>query len=246
MPFVSGSIQQIQARALDAPDQYDNTHKLALKINDTYYDFGGAKGERFSVKKGQNWVDLDVGDEVEFQYTTRDYNGKTYFNAKRSQVTLVAKGSGKAPEAPTPKPATGAASHAPPASVTAPRASSGGTDWARKDAGAAASASIDKAIRYFGIVGFPEVNPPHGDFNRNMEAILNVARHMNRLTTTLLEEILTGPPKAVETPAPVSKAETSVPKPAARAPAKKAAPRDTMASVGENRWEDEELDEAPF
>lgn len=237
MPHCKGVIQQIQVRELAAPDQYDNVAKLALKINDLYYDFGGAKSDKFTIKQGKDWIELSEGDTVEFMHTEREYKEKTYRDAKRSQVTLVAKGSGKAPEAPKAAPATNGAAKAASA-PTARTTASGGTDWARKDAGAAASASIDKAIRYFGIVGFPEVNPPHGDFNRNMEAILNVARTMNGLTTTLLEEILAGGIKAEAKPESVVKAEA----PKATAPKKAAA---KPAPALRESWEDEE-DEIPF
>jgi hypothetical protein len=77
--------------------------------------------------------------------------------------------------------------------VTAPK-----TDWAKKDAGAAASSSVDKAIRI--LIATGEITQA-GDEGYNLAQIKRLASDMQRIVTELRDEFLDGPPAAKPAPA---------------------------------------------
>ena len=161
-----GKIEQIFIKALPTPDKYENTHRASIKLDDgEWYQMGSLKKPSFDVQDDDGkWKALGEGSEVLIKY---EQNGD-WRNSNRSKMTVLEFVEGDS----TPK--TGSAS------TSSSGSSSGGTDWARKDAGAAASASIDKAIAFLSEVG--------GEWGE--DDILPVARRMQKMVKTLADEIL--------------------------------------------------------
>ena len=126
---------------------------------------GSLKKPSFDVQDDDGkWKALGEGSEVLIKY---EQNGD-WRNSNRSKMTVLEFVEGDS----TPKAVS--------ASTSSSGSSSGGTDWARKDAGAAASASIDKAIAFLSEVG--------GEWGE--DDILPVARRMQKMVKTLADEIL--------------------------------------------------------
>jgi hypothetical protein len=242
MPFLSGVVEKVFSKEKPEPDQFGNGFRHAMRIegHDFWIGLGDGKKAEVTVKDGKSFRALTEGSKVEFLYTERaGNNGNVFRDAKKTGIKVLEWGEGSnqaSQHAPPSRGQAASAAAAPaskPASASAARTGasggSGGTDWVRKDAGAAASASIDKAIRYLTATGLLD------GMVADYDDILKVAREMNRLTTTLLEEILNGGIK-VETPAPVAQVETP---PTPKAAAKKAAPAPVKT------WEEEDS-EVPF
>ena len=240
MAYASGKIAKIFSKEIP-PDNFDNTYKVSFKLEDDerWFNLQAGKRQGINLKDGaKGYREVFVGSEVEFMHGEREYQGKIYNDLKASAIKVKSWGAGTAPEATQTRPA---ASQGQPATTTAaspavartgaPAAS--GTDWAKKDAGAAASASIDKALQYIiNTNGFVAPTP-----EGNYANLLNVARDMQGLVLKLQQEILEGAkpaPKEPERPASV---------PAAKKAVAKAAP---PPPAPEGNWEEEEEDSIPF
>jgi hypothetical protein len=227
---VQGIVEAVSVKALAAPDRFENTHKHGLKVGDTWYDFGGSKMDAFCVKDDEGkWKQLGKGSEVLIKF---EQNGN-FNNSKKTWLTVLSLVEGDKPSA-TPQAearrtvaVTGGASTAP---ITAPKAPSAsqsvsgrssrtGTDWAKKDAGAAASASVDKAIALLAAAE----NLSEYSFDECFARIEHVARNMQRIVLKLAEEILAGSqskaaepekpklsPKPAPKPKPPARTETQV------------------------------------
>ena len=200
-----GKIEQIFIKALPTPDKYENTHRASIKLDDgEWYQMGSLKKPSFDVQDDDGkWKALGEGSEVLIKY---EQNGD-WKNSNRSKMTVLEFVEGDS----TPK--TSSAS-----TGFSGSSSGGGVDWARKDAGAAASASIDKAIALLSTGNF-------GDWAEG--DILPLARTMQGLVKILADEILS------EGKAPAKKAAAkSKPKPEPK--------------VSDSEADDEWDDEIPF
>lgn len=162
-----GKIEQIFIKALPTPDKYENTHRASIKLDDgEWYQMGSLKKPSFDVQDDDGkWKALGEGSEVLIKY---EQNGD-WRNSNRSKMTVLEFVEGGS----TPKTSS--------ASTSFSGSSSGGTDWARKDAGAAASASIDKAIALLSTGNF-------GDWGEG--DILPLARRMQEMVKNLAYDIL--------------------------------------------------------
>ena len=241
MAYASGKIAKIFSKEIP-PDNFDNTYKVSFKLEDDerWFNLQAGKRQGINLKDGaKGYREALVGSEIEFMHGERPYNGKIYNDLKASAIKVKSWGSAsqeapqKALAASQAQPATTPAAAPSVARTSAPVAS--GTDWAKKDAGAAASASIDKALAYLVAIDAFANSGTEEDY----DLILLTARDMQGLVLKLQQEILDsanlkGPaPKEPERPASV---------PAAKKAVAKAAP---PPPAPEGNWEEEE-DEIPF
>lgn len=152
MELIQGVVEKILFKDLGEEDQWGNTHRLSIKVGDHWIGFGkkkpNARGDlKVAIKKGAGWEDVEEGDEIGIVAT--ESNG--YLNGKTGDIKMVKKasasGTGRPSDSSSPRQAT--ASNAGQNKQNA----GGGVDWARKDAGAAASASVDKAIAVLSAAG---------------------------------------------------------------------------------------------
>lgn len=143
MAATSGIISRVSIKDT-TPDNYGNDKLKSFQIegDEKWYGLGKSKGDTINVKKGKDYVPVVVGDEIEFFYEESEYNGKTYYNAKSSQIKLVAKGTGQAQAAAksAPKPA---------ASAPARSANTGGSSGAKPpyEAGIKVGHAINNAVQ---------------------------------------------------------------------------------------------------
>lgn len=87
MPKYSGKVVKVFSKALDKPDNYENTHRHSLELEDLgWVAFGSSKQDSFIVKDDNGkWKVLGAGSEVVFKYTE---NGQ-YKNAKKSDLVVM-------------------------------------------------------------------------------------------------------------------------------------------------------------
>jgi hypothetical protein len=156
MNLIQGIVEKVYFKDLGGEDDWGNTHRLSILIGETWVSFGkkkaNARGElKVAIKKGAGWEDVTEGDEVAILATaTASDDGRTFLNGKTSDIKMVQKGSG----ATSGSPKSGGGSRGSQTSSAKPsRGNSSGTDWVAKDAGGAASASVDKAIAVLTAVG---------------------------------------------------------------------------------------------
>lgn len=201
MKLIEGVVEAISAKDLpNGEDQWGNTCRVNIKVGEDWIGLGTSKKPEVNIKEGAGWHKLAKGDTIA---VVVEENGQ-WLNAKKSDIKVKSKGSGISNGSPSRSAAGSSAGRTSSGGSTGN--TSGGTDWARKDAGAAASASVDKAIAYLTAVGFPEGSHPEGDLDRNLRVILNVAREMQGIVKTLAEEILN------EGKAPVTEEKEAAPK----------------------------------
>lgn len=212
MKLIEGVVEAISAKDLpNGEDQWGNTCRLSIKVGEDWIGIGTAKKPEVNIKEGAGWHKLSKGDTIA---VVVEENGQ-WLNAKKSDIKIKGKGNSPATGGASPARTSGGSA----ATRTAPTASAP-VDWARKDAGAAASASIDKALLYFSFTGFP-------DGVEQKDTILNKAREFQKMVKTLAEEIINGDKAPVteekEAPKPLtnglSKSRGSKPKPVEPEPA---------------------------
>lgn len=90
----NGKVISTFSKALDAPDKFENTHKHSLKVlingEETFVNFGANKMDAFMVEDDDGkWQVLGKDSDVVFKYTDREYNGKTYYDAKKSDLVVM-------------------------------------------------------------------------------------------------------------------------------------------------------------
>ena len=184
--IISGTLKKVFAKELPKPDEWENLYRLSICItpedggDDVWVGLGSKKRQELGLNLGSTatpkWKNVGEGSTIEVVCTT---NGD-YLNAKNSDITVI--DLVEAPESGGSAPATRSATSANSGSV------SGGVDWARKDAGAAASASVDKAIAYLtataGFTGFTGVS------NKDYSLILAHAGQMQEVVKRLADDIL--------------------------------------------------------
>ena len=186
MDLIKGVVSAISAKEIPE-DRFGNTYRLSIKVGDDWIGLGSGKKPDIGVKEGDSWHTLSKGDEVAL--VVEENNG--YLNGQKKTLKVTKKGSGSVSSSSKSDSSRGAV-------AAKPAPANSGVDWAAKDAGAAASASIDKAIAYFAL------NGPRSVTN---DDILSKAREMQGLVKTLANEIMGKVPveeKDNETPRPMT------------------------------------------
>ena len=92
--IVEGKIAKIFVKDFGEQDQYGNQYAVNVNINDQWYGLGKKKKPQASVKVGSGWHQLSEGDYIEAVASSREYNGRTYYNIRSSDVQLKEAGSG--------------------------------------------------------------------------------------------------------------------------------------------------------
>lgn len=90
--IVSGVIETVKITKLKTPDVYKNTHKASLKIEDDWINVGAYKSTVDSLTTqdaNKNWVEVKEGQAVKFAVSPRVYQGKTYYDVKRTNIKIV-------------------------------------------------------------------------------------------------------------------------------------------------------------
>lgn len=90
--IVSGVIETVKITKLKAPDAYKNTHKASLKIGDHWINVGAYKSTVDSLTTqdaNKNWIEVKEGQAVKFAVSPRVYQGKTYYDVKRTNIKIV-------------------------------------------------------------------------------------------------------------------------------------------------------------
>lgn len=90
--IVSGVIETVKITKLKTPDAYKNTHKASLKIEDDWINVGAYKSTVDSLTTqdaNKKWVEVKEGQAVKFAVSPRVYQGKTYYDVKRTNIKIV-------------------------------------------------------------------------------------------------------------------------------------------------------------
>jgi hypothetical protein len=90
--IVSGVIETVKITKLKTPDSYKNTHKASLKIGDDWINVGAYKSTVDSLTTqdaNKNWIEVKEGQTVKFAVSPRVYQGKTYYDVKRTNIKIV-------------------------------------------------------------------------------------------------------------------------------------------------------------
>lgn len=94
--IVSGVIETVKITKLKTPDAYKNTHKASLKIGDDWINVGAYKSTVDSLTTqdaNRNWIEVKEGQFVKFAVSPRVYQGKAYYDVKRTNIKIVNSGS---------------------------------------------------------------------------------------------------------------------------------------------------------
>jgi len=103
--IVEGKIAKIFVKDFEEQDQYGNQYAVNINVNDQWYGLGKKKKPVANVKIGENWHQLGEGDVIEAVSSSREYNGRTYFNIRSSDITVKEKGNGSGTSGNSPRPA---------------------------------------------------------------------------------------------------------------------------------------------
>jgi len=103
--IVEGKIAKIFVKDFEEQDQYGNQYAVNINVNDQWYGLGKKKKPVANVKIGENWHQLGEGDVIEAVSSSREYNGRTYFNIRSSDITVKEKGNGSGASGNSPRPA---------------------------------------------------------------------------------------------------------------------------------------------
>lgn len=90
--IVSGVIETVKITKLKTPDSYKNTHKASLKIDGDWINVSSYKSTVDSLTTqdaNKNWVEVKEGQAVKFAVAPRVYQGKTYYDVKRTNIKIV-------------------------------------------------------------------------------------------------------------------------------------------------------------
>lgn len=74
-------------------DVVDMETMTTSKMGETKVDLGNCKSEEYNIKLGAGWHKVCAGDEIKFEMSSSEYNGKTYYRGKT--VSLVKAGQGE-------------------------------------------------------------------------------------------------------------------------------------------------------
>lgn len=87
---VMGVIEALNFKEIpNGPDQFGNNFRRSMKVNGEWYSFGSCKQDKWNVKQGMEFKVLGVGSEVVFPATSREYQGKTYWDAKAGSMAIL-------------------------------------------------------------------------------------------------------------------------------------------------------------
>ena len=93
----TGAIENIIAKEIEKPSpkqvEYGYKFNLTLKIDGKFFSCGGRKVNKLSIKKGNDYIDLGVGDEITFVYDIKQVEDKEFFNVSGTGISLLSKGS---------------------------------------------------------------------------------------------------------------------------------------------------------
>jgi hypothetical protein len=92
--IVEGKIAKIFVKDFGEQDQYGNQYAVNVNINDQWYGLGKKKKPQANIKVGTEWHQLAEGDFIEAVASSREYNGRTYFNIRATDITLKEASSG--------------------------------------------------------------------------------------------------------------------------------------------------------
>lgn len=94
MYIASGVVEVVKITKLETPDKFQNTHKASLKIGDDWVNVSAFKSNRDNLtyqEKDKTWVEVTKGCEVKFVVSAREWNGKTYYEVKKSGLKVTKK-----------------------------------------------------------------------------------------------------------------------------------------------------------
>jgi len=92
--IVEGKIAKIFVKDFEEQDQYGNQYAVNINVNDQWYGLGKKKKPVANVKIDEDWHQLNEGDVIEAVSSSREYNGRTYYNIRASDITVKEKGNG--------------------------------------------------------------------------------------------------------------------------------------------------------
>lgn len=251
MAYIKGTVTAIFVKEKPAPDQYQNTHRAAIKVDDgEWISLGDMKGPKLTLPSGpKEYRELTKGSVVEFMYDEKPgNNGNVFRDAKRSKVKVLEWAEKGAESASAPRPATSGASSSPSAAQSVPARSTGGStgpDWNKKDAGIEAGHAVNGAVAIVAaLIG-------SNTFKTNEaapieHAIKGWARTIHAATRELQNEVLSGTvQKSYEAPAATALVATTS-APAASGAKPKTVPPKAPEPVTEASWEEGEDETTPF
>lgn len=94
MYIASGVVEVVKITKLETPDKFQNTNKASLKIGDDWVNVSAFKSNRDNLtyqEKDKTWVEVTKGCEVKFVVSAREWNGKTYYEVKKSGLKVTKK-----------------------------------------------------------------------------------------------------------------------------------------------------------
>ena len=94
MYIASGVVEVVKITKLETPDKFQNTHKASLKIGEDWVNVSAFKSSRDNLtyqEKDKTWVEVTKGCEVKFVVSAREWNGKTYYEVKKSGLKVTKK-----------------------------------------------------------------------------------------------------------------------------------------------------------
>ncbi|NCB78631.1 MAG: hypothetical protein EOM41_01265 [Bacilli bacterium] len=94
MHIASGVVEVVKITKLETPDKFQNTHKASLKIGDDWVNVSAFKSNRDNLtyqEKDKTWTEVTKGCEVKFVVSAREWNGKTYYEVKKSGLKVTKK-----------------------------------------------------------------------------------------------------------------------------------------------------------
>lgn len=85
MPSIQSVVEALSIKEMPQPDNYGNTYRANIKFGEDWYSYGAIKKDAINIKKGDEWVQLQKGMEVEFMY---DQNGD-WKNIKKKTFSIL-------------------------------------------------------------------------------------------------------------------------------------------------------------
>jgi hypothetical protein len=85
MPSIQSVVEAVSIKEMPQPDNYGNTYRANIKVGEDWYSYGAIKKDAINIKKGDEWVQLQKGMEVEFMY---DQNGD-WKNIKKKTFSIL-------------------------------------------------------------------------------------------------------------------------------------------------------------
>lgn len=181
-----GVVGLVYLKELDAPDQFGNLYRRSFKLegDDNWYDVGGGKYNKITVKVGKEFRDLAVGDQIVFTSESRVYKEKTYYKVSTAKITFTS-APGAAPARPAPQRGNPAS---PPRSGATPPAKA-----TSQEAGIVSGMALNNAVQ----VSIHQGDVTDANIYANAERIIRLATKLREN----FDDIRANKP-AVQTPTP--------------------------------------------